>query len=124
MKILWLAIAGASGTLVRYFLGGYVQRAFGQSFPWGTFAVNMSGCFLFGLIWAAAENKDIIGEQTRTIALAGFMGAFTTFSSYMFETTMLVRDSNWAMAVGNVAVENIGGFICVIIGMAVGRMIA
>jgi len=124
MKIFLLAIAGASGTLVRYFLGGYAQRVLGGTFPWGTFTVNMVGCFLFGLVWAVAENKMIVGEQARTIALAGFMGAFTTFSSYMFETSMLVRDSNWALAIGNVALENVLGFVFVIAGMSLGRMMA
>ncbi|MBI1910498.1 MAG: CrcB family protein [Deltaproteobacteria bacterium] len=123
MKILWLAIAGVGGTLLRYFLSGFVQRAYGGVFPWGTFAVNMAGCLLFGLVWTLAEERLIISGELRAIILIGFMGAFTTFSSFVFESAQLMRDSQWVLAAGNIALQNITGIIFLAIGMALGRLL-
>lgn len=122
-KIALIALAGVFGTLARYFLGGFVQRLSGGPFPWGTFAVNMTGTFLFGLIWSLAEDRLVISGEARTIILVGFMGAFTTFSSFMFETGALMRDSQWALAFGNIALQNITGILFLFIGLAIGRLI-
>lgn len=123
MKIFYLALAGIIGTLLRYFLGGAVQRLYSGSFPWGTFAVNMAGCFLFGLVWTAAEERFLINAELRTVLLVGFMGAFTTFSSFMFETGQLMRDSQWLLAFGNVAAQNLTGLALLFLGMAAGRLL-
>lgn len=120
-KILWIALGGATGTLMRYWLGGVVQRLVGGVFPWGTFAVNMAGCFLFGLVWSLIEERALLTPGVRFVALVGFMGAFTTYSTYMFETGALVRDSEWALAIGNVLLQNLVGIICLFIGLFAGR---
>lgn len=122
-KIALIALAGVFGTLARYFLGGAVQRLYGGTFPLGTFAVNMTGTFLFGFIWSLAENRLVISSDARTVMLVGFMGAFTTFSSFMFETGELMRDSQWALAFVNIALQNITGIIFLFIGLAIGRLI-
>ncbi|MBI5344883.1 MAG: fluoride efflux transporter CrcB [Deltaproteobacteria bacterium] len=124
MKILWFAIAGASGTLARYWFGGLVQRYMGTGFPWGTFAVNMAGCFLFGLIWSLAEERLVISGQMRAVLLIGFMGAFTTFSSFVFETGALLRDSQFLMAFGNVLLQNIFGMIFLFLGFTASRLLS
>lgn len=122
-KLILLALAGSIGTLARYFLGGAVQRLSGGVFPWGTFAVNMTGTLLFGLVWSVAEDRLVISGEARAIILVGFMGAFTTFSSFMFETGELLRDSQWALAFGNIALQNLTGVVCLFIGLALGRFI-
>ncbi len=123
LKILYMAIAGVAGTLLRYWLGGAVQRAAGAGFPWGTFTVNMAGCLLFGAVWSASDGRLAISGETRTVILVGFMGAFTTFSSFIFETNQLLRDSQWALALGNIALQNITGIICLMLGLALGRLL-
>lgn len=123
MKILWLSIAGVAGTLARYFLGGFVQRTYGGVFPWGTFAVNMAGCFLFGFVWTLAEERLIISGQARLIILVGFMGAFTTFSSFMFESGALMRDSQFIAAFANIISQNVCGLIFLFIGFFAGRLL-
>lgn len=123
MKILLLALAGVVGTVLRFWLGGYVQRVYGGVFPWGTFAVNMTGCFLFGVIWTLAEERFIISGEARAVLLIGFMGAFTTFSSFVFETGQLLRDSQWALAFGNIMLQNMTGLVCLFIGLALGRLL-
>jgi fluoride exporter len=121
-KILALAVAGGLGSLSRYGLSGVVQRAFGAEFPWGTFVVNMTGCFVFGVVWAFCQDRLSVSPEVRTVVLVGFMGAFTTFSSYIFETNELLRESLWLKAVGNVLGQNIAGVVCLLIGMAIGRL--
>lgn len=118
-----LAIAGAAGTLCRFGLSGLVLRIFGNAFPWGTLAVNALGCFLFGMLCPQIESRLMLSPQARLIALTGFMGAFTTFSTFAFETTEQLRESAWLLAAGNILVQNVLGIICVLIGMAVVRAI-
>ena len=123
MRILLLAIAGAAGTIARYYFGGFVQRVYGGVFPWGTFAVNMAGCLLFGLVWTMAEERLVISGGTRAVILIGFMGAFTTFSTFVFETGELLRDSQWIIAFGNVALQNICGVVFLFLGVTLGRLL-
>ncbi|MCK5218204.1 CrcB family protein [bacterium] len=121
-KLAWLALAGAMGTLARYGLAGLVQRINGASFPWGTVAVNLTGCFLAGLLWVMFENRWPVSGETRTLVLVGFMGAFTTFSSLMLETGELLRSAEWMYAVANVTIQNGLGFVALFVGAALGRM--
>ena len=119
--LLWLALAGAVGTLCRYGLQGVVQRLTERPFPIGTLAVNALGCFLFGLVWALAEERLVIRGETRVILLVGFMGAFTTFSTFAFETGAFLRDSQWALAAANIAAQNILGMLCLFAGLLASR---
>jgi fluoride exporter len=122
-KLALLAVAGAAGTLARYGLSGLVQRWHPTSFPWGTLAVNGLGCLLFGIIWALSEERMLIGGSARMVLLVGFMGAFTTFSTFAFETTQMLDDSQWMMAASNLIVQNVCGIILLLVGIAVGRLI-
>ena len=88
-----------------------------------TLAVNGSGCFLFGLVWALADERLLISGQTRLIIFVGFMGAFTTFSTYVFETRQILATSEWLLGFANFAVENIAGIVLLLLGMALGRSI-
>jgi CrcB protein len=119
----WLALAGAVGTLARYGLGGWVQKLIPTAFPWGTLAVNAAGCFLFGIVWALAEQRMLISGQTRLILLVGFMGAFTTFSTYAFETAQMLDDSEWLLAAANLLSQNVLGIALVLTGIALGRLL-
>ncbi len=121
-KIVLLAIMGAVGTLARYFLQGWVQKLLGPNFPWGTLVVNLCGCFMFGIIWALAEEQFVLGPQVRLILLVGFMGAFTTFSSFIFESGELLRDTEWGLAALNLLAENGLGLVSFFAGLMVGRI--
>jgi CrcB protein len=122
-RLVWLALAGAVGTLARYGLAGLVHRLNGVSFPWGTVVVNVSGCFLAGLLWTVFENRWPVAGETRTLVMVGFMGAFTTFSSFILETGELVRAAEWIQAAANLALQNGVGFVALFLGMALGRMV-
>jgi CrcB protein len=122
-KIIYLALAGAAGTLARYWLGGLVQRNISVDFPFGTAAVNIIGCLLFGLLWALTENRLSVSGQMRTIIFIGFFGGFTTFSSFAFETAQMLDDSQWLWASGNLILQNVLGLVGMIAGLAIGKYI-
>jgi fluoride exporter len=120
-KILWLALAGALGTLARAGLTRLVQRAVGLGFPWGTLTVNLVGSLLFGLVWAVTERRLTGAAELRLVFLTGFMGAFTTFSTLVFDTTALIQQERIGAALGNLALQNLLGLICVGVGLWAGR---
>ncbi len=122
-KILLIFFAGGLGSLARYSLSTWVQRFSGGPFPLGTFTVNLLGAFLFGLIWAMAEERMLISGETRLILLSGFMGAFTTFSTFMFESGELLRDSEWLLVFTNLFGQNALGIIVLFLGLALGRLL-
>ncbi len=121
-RILWLSIAGALGTLARYGLGCFVQRLHESSFPWGTIFVNLLGCFLFGLVFSLAEERFLISGQSRLIILTGFMGAFTTFSTYAFETSQMFQRTEWLLIAINMGTQNFFGILSLFLGKTVARM--
>lgn len=121
-KIALIALAGALGTISRYTLSSLVQRICGTGFPWGTLVVNAIGCFLFGLVWSLADERMVISDQTRVIVLGGFMGAFTTFSTFAFETSGLLNESHWMLAGGNLILQNALGVACIFLGFAASRL--
>ncbi len=122
-KILLLMLAGGLGSLSRYTLAGTVQRLAGSSFPIGTFVVNCLGCFLFGLIWSVLEDRIGISPDVRVIVLTGFMGAFTTFSTFIFETANLVSASQWFLAATNCAGQLVIGIAVLWIGLHLGKLV-
>ncbi len=121
MKWIALALAGAFGTLARYGLSTAIQRWTGPSFPWGTFAVNAIGCFLFGLLWAMFEQRQAALGGLRVAALAGFLGSFTTFSSFAHDTGALLRGAEWGLALLNLAGQNLVGLCALFAGVAAAR---
>ena len=122
-KLAWLGLAGAVGTLCRYGLAGVIYQLNSASFPWGTFAVNFTGCFLAGLVWSLFEHRWPVSTEIRTLVLVGFMGAFTTFSAFIMETGMMVRSAAWISALGYVALQNGLGFTALFGGVALGRLV-
>jgi CrcB protein len=122
-KLVLLALAGAVGTLARYGAAGFVQRIHGTSFPWGTLAVNLAGCFLAGLLWTLFENRWPVSGETRAIVLVGFIGAFTTFSAFILESGELIRSAEWMSAFLNLAMQNVFGFIALFAGIVLARTI-
>ncbi|MFB3785659.1 MAG: CrcB family protein [bacterium] len=122
-KLVLIALTGGLGSLARYGLAGLVQRWAGSGFAWGTPVVNLLGCFLFGVIWSLAEERILISGETRAILLVGFLGAFTTFSTYVFETGELLRDAQWRWAAGNVCLQTFGGLAAFFAGLAGGRIL-
>jgi fluoride exporter len=121
-KLVLLSLAGVAGTLARFALSSVVQHLAGKSFPWGTLAVNALGCFLFGLVVGLATDPARISPDGRLILLTGFMGAFTTYSTFAFETTELLQQTQWGVAAINLAAQSILGVGLMVAGMRLGEL--
>jgi CrcB protein len=122
-RIAALAGAGALGTIARFWISRLVQELHGGTFPAGTLVVNALGCFSFGLVWSLAAERLAVGPETRVVALVGFLGAFTTFSSFAFETVEMLRAERWWLAGVNLAAHNLLGIALLMLGIAVARTV-
>ena len=111
MNLIAIAIGGAIGAVARYALSMLVLRVSGTLFPLGTFVVNVVGCLVFGAIAGASAERVQIPPATRLFLLTGVLGGFTTFSSYAFETFVLMRDGQMFWAAINVAGQVVAGLV-------------
>lgn len=123
MNIFWLAVAGAAGTVARFGVMEGAKKLWPGVMPWGTWAANLIGCLLFGLIWSLAEERSLVSAEFRFYALVGFMGAFTTFSTFAFESVDLARTGHLAACLINLAGQNVAGVAAVLAGMALARFL-
>jgi fluoride exporter len=108
---LLVAAGGAIGATARYLVADLVHRVASPYFPWGTFVVNITGCFIFGLVAGAGEAWGVVGPLTRAFVLVGILGGYTTFSSFTFETAGLVRNGEMPAALGNIVGQVILGLV-------------
>ncbi len=122
-KWIGLAAGGVLGTFARYFLSGAVHRVFGVTFPFGTLVVNLIGCFAIGFLAVLAEEKFLLGPAARVFLMIGFCGAFTTFSSFIFETSNLAKDGESLYALMNIALSVVLGFLIFRLGVMLARWI-
>jgi CrcB protein len=122
----WLLIglAGAAGTLSRYGIGLWTRSALGASFPYGTLVVNVVGCFLIALVAELAISTTLISPTMRLTLMTGFMGGLTTYSSFNFETTNLLRERAWALGLANMAATLFGCFVAGLLGSMAARKLA
>jgi fluoride exporter len=118
-----LIVFGAAGTLMRYWLQGVVQYRTGSDIPTGTLVVNLVGCLLLGGIGEYGLTHLTIPPEWRIGITVGFFGAFTTFSTFSWETVRLLEDGEWARAVAYVAASVVGGLLAVAAGMRIAERI-
>lgn len=117
MILLYIALGGAAGALARYGLGGWVQDRAGFGFPWGTLVVNVLGCLLIGFAMRYLEAVRLAPE-VRALTAVGILGAFTTFSTFSYETVALIEDGAWGRAAGYALGSLILGIAAVWVGMS------
>ena len=122
MNLLLIAAAGAMGALARYGATGWVQARTG-AFPWGTLAVNVLGSFLLGVAFRTLESMAASAETRQAITI-GFLGSFTTFSAFSFETLALIQTGAWGRAAAYAVGSILLGVLAAAAGMAVGALIA
>lgn len=118
-----IAIAGGFGAVSRYLLSRLIMVQTQSTFPIGTLVVNVVGCLLFGFFWGLADFRGVISERARIVALIGFLGAFTTFSSFAHETMVLIREERMAAAMFNVVAQNVAGLAAVMAGYQMSRWV-
>ncbi|MGM0431984.1 MAG: fluoride efflux transporter FluC [Spirochaetota bacterium] len=108
-NVLAIGFAGALGTVSRYALTSLVQNTFQSDIPISTLIVNVLGCFLFGLITVFGLERLALSPQVRAIFIVGFIGAFTTFSTFLVETEQFISHAQWLTAAGNVTIQVLAG---------------
>jgi CrcB protein len=116
----WLAVAGAAGTLLRAGLTTLAVRLLGPGFPWGTLAVNLLGSFAFGLIFASARARGGVSTEAETILLVGLLGGFTTYSSFAFQATEMLQHGRPLAAAAYVLATNLAGIAAIWAGLRAG----
>ena len=118
----WIAIGSALGGVARYWCSGVAARLFGETFPWGTLLVNVTGSFIIGFFatLTGPDGRIFAGSATRQFVMMGILGGFTTFSSFSLQTLNLVQDSEWLQAGGNV----VGSVVLCLIAVWLGHLLA
>jgi len=126
MAYLWVAIGGALGSVARYGVGGFISAKFGQSFPWGTLVVNVTGSFLIGFIGTLAAPEGRLNPPSRSFAaqfiMYGICGGYTTFSSFSWQTLQELQDRQWLYAGGNMALSVVLCLAAVWLGWMLGSL--
>jgi len=120
-NMLFIAAGGALGALARVGFSKLVHRLVNDVFPWGTLAVNLSGCFLIGFFFELFEHS-LIPSSLRSLITIGFLGAYTTFSTYSLETVSLLREGELRLCLTNVLLSNILGIGMALLGIAAARI--
>jgi len=122
IKLLFIAIGGAIGTLLRYFVSGIDYKFSNGIFPISTLVVNATGSLIIGFLWGLFERVDV-SATARMFVFMGILGGFTTFSTFGLESFNLFRDGERGIALANILVTNILGIAFVFIGFAASRLL-
>ena len=117
---LWIAVGGAIGSVLRYAVSSWLAQAVGETFPWGTLIVNVTGSFVIGFFAAATgpDGRVLVAPDMRQFVMVGVCGGYTTFSSFSLQTLNLARDSEWLLAGANVVVSVVLCLVAVWLGAA------
>lgn len=118
----WVAIGGALGSVARYWCSGVAARLIGETFPWGTLFVNVTGSFIIGVFatLTGPDGRIFGGTTTRQFVMIGLIGGFTTFSSFSLQSLNLVNDSEWLRAGGNI----VGSVVLCLFAVWLGHVLA
>lgn len=118
-----VAFGGALGSMARYFAAGSVHERMGAGFPYGTLAVNVTGCFLIGFIMELAESRFTVNPQVKIFLTIGMLGGFTTFSTFSYETLAMARDGLMLKATANAFGSLFTCLVATWLGMVAGRVL-
>ena len=119
---LWIFVAGGAGSVTRYLIGRWAVERFGAAFPLGTIAVNLIGCFVLGVVTHLATAWTLTPELRAAIAI-GFLGGFTTYSSFNQDTIALFTSGAIAAAIANVILTLAGGLVAGWLGLVIARQV-
>ena len=120
----WVALGGAIGAISRFFVASWVQKKAGIAFPLGTMTVNVLGSFIIGFFIQYALEYLALPPQVRALVVVGFLGAFTTFSSFSYETVSLFLEGEITKAFVYFLFTNLLCFVATFLGILLGRFIS
>ncbi len=123
MALFLIGLGGFAGAITRYLVDGAVIDRTGGAFPWGTLVINVTGSFVLGLLFALTAERAILPADIRGPLMIGFIGAYTTFSTWMLESWNLVEGGSYVPALANLGGSIILGLIAVAAGLTLGRAI-
>ena len=123
MPLLLIGLGGFAGAITRYVIDGAVSERTAGAFPFGTLLINVSGSFILGLLFALTTDRAILPAEIRGPVLIGFIGAYTTFSTWMLESWRLVESGGVSLALANLLGSVALGIVAVGVGLLVGRSI-
>ncbi|MCX7835943.1 MAG: fluoride efflux transporter CrcB [bacterium] len=121
-QTLWVFIGGGLGAILRYGMGGMVYRWLPPSFPFGTLLVNVMGSFWIGFIMVLALDRVYIPPQLRIFLTTGILSGFTTFSTFSYETVLMIREMEYLQALANVVLNLIFCLVATYLGMVLGKL--
>jgi CrcB protein len=124
VPVILVALGGAFGAAARYLVDGWVSDLTGGEFPFGTLVINASGAFLLGVLFALAIEGDVLPSTIRGPVMIGFLGAYTTFSTFILESWRLWEDGAGPLALANLTGSVALGLVAVFVGLTVGRALA
>jgi len=118
----WIALGSVIGGISRFALSGFIAHRFGETFPWGTMIINLSGSFAIGFIWTLTqpEGRFPLGAVGRQFLMTGVCGGYTTYSSFSLQTLNLARDGEWLLAGANAT----GTFFLCFVAVWLGHVVA
>ncbi len=123
LQLAAIAGGGAVGALMRFWVAGWVYGLLGRGFPWGTLVVNVSGSLLMGFLYVMLVERLAVAAEWRALLLVGFLGAFTTFSTFSLETLSLIEDGQLLRAMMNVLLSVVLCIVAAWVGMVLGRQL-
>ena len=118
-----IALGGALGAIARYQLAAMIQARIPAGFPLGTFVVNISGCFVMGVVTTLLTERLVVHPNWRFLIPIGFVGAYTTFSTFELETFRAINEGSWVIGAGNVAGSMLAGYIALWAGIVLPRVL-
>jgi CrcB protein len=121
VQLLLVGLGGFAGAVARWLVDGWVSERNPSAFPVGTLVVNLTGSFVLGVLFAWVIERNVLPADVRAPVMIGFIGAYTTFSTFMLESWRLVEDGAWALATANLVGSVVLGLVAVVAGLAVGR---
>ena len=122
MTYLLIGIGGFLGCNARYLLGGWIAERYGTSFPYGTMVINVSGSFIIGFFLVLISERFIVHPNWRLFFAIGFLGGYTTFSTFSFESITLIQGGSWWLGLANIVGSVVLGLVAVLTGMALARL--
>ena len=123
MEYVWVGVGGFAGANVRYVLGAWIGNRLGAGFPYGTFFINLSGSLLIGVILTLLTEQLVVDPLWRRLIVIGFLGGYTTFSSYSYEALALIEQGSWNRALSYVIASNILGLFACYLGIIMARAV-
>ncbi|RMF45728.1 MAG: fluoride efflux transporter CrcB [Deltaproteobacteria bacterium] len=123
MQLVYITLFGGLGCLSRYLVSGWVYALAGRALPWGTLAVNVLGSFLLGLLMESGLRTSLLPADIRVGLTTGFMGGFTTFSTFSYETVRLLEEGSYLQAGANMVLNLVVCVVCALLGIWVARQI-